>query len=169
MLVVIILFIITITVVDKSLENLSTNILVAFSYKSMNKLYLQWIKCSRGMPERGDIVQCARASTALSTAKRVPCPWPTLLSYPLIAWTTWSNVNFNINSIIRILSLSVGFHLVAFVTVEKLGYTFSLSSFIVTWGQPVSTRQSIVSLVFRAAGGGTRLPQAACVLIALTC
>lgn len=38
MLVVIILLIITITVVDKSLENLSTNILVAFSYKSMNKL-----------------------------------------------------------------------------------------------------------------------------------
>lgn len=30
-----------------------------------------------------------------------------------------SNVNFNIYSVIRFLSLRVGFHLVAFVTVEK--------------------------------------------------
>lgn len=43
---------------------------------------------------------------------------------------TWSNVNFNILRIIRFLSIRVGFHLVAFVTVEKLGDTFSLSSFI---------------------------------------
>lgn len=136
MLVAIILFIITITVEDKSLENLSTNILVAFSYKSMNKLYLQWIKCSRGMSKRGNIVQCARVTTALRSkdAKRVHAQCPhcyirslTCVQARRVASTTWSNVNFNIYSIIRILSLSVGFHLVAFVTVEKLGYLYLFS------------------------------------------
>lgn len=36
------------------------------------------------MSNRGNIVQCARVPLALSTAKQVSCPGPTLLSYPLI-------------------------------------------------------------------------------------
>lgn len=67
-----------------------------------------------------------------------PCPDPSLMTRTPNPSTQlikkWSNVNFNIYSVIRFLSIRVGFHLVAFVTVEKLGDTFSLVSFIaISW------------------------------------